>query len=169
MELPQKIESIVVAYLQSLTTFPDYFTVATMIAPGESDVDKQTQVIQCVCEDADSEDPMYSGNYWHPLRIELRTPATLQTEDEKDSSDDSLSTAQLDKHKSVAAVLADAINITDLIAQLNTAAQAQTDDDLKAFAAIGFSDRKPLRQQTDGYYASGFTLRLYACSNAEAA
>ncbi len=164
MELPQKIEFNIADYLQSLITWPDYFT-ADMVNTGESDEDKEVQIIQCVCENADSEDPAYSGNYWFPVRIELRTPATLQTDAEIAAN---LPT-QLDKHEAVAAALSDAINITDLMAQLNATAQAQSDTDLKAFAAIGFTDRKPIREQTDDYYASGFTLRLYACSNAAAA
>jgi hypothetical protein len=169
MELPEKIEKNLVAYLQSLTTWPAYFDGATMIAPGESDADKRTQVIQCVCDDADSEDPAYSGNYWHPLKIELRTPATLLTDEETESSDASVSTSQLDKHKAVAAALSDAINITDLMDQLNATAQAQTDTELKAFAAIGFMDRKPMREQPGDFYASGFTLRRYSNSSASAA
>jgi hypothetical protein len=166
MELPEKIESNLVSYLQSLT-FPAYFT-PDLVHPGESDEDKTTQVIQAVCAESENEDPPYSGNFWFPVQIELRTPLFLQTDDEKASADPEFS-AQIAKHKAVAAVLADAIDIDDLIAQINTTAQAQTDTDLKAFAAIAFTDRKPLREQNDKYIMSGWSLKFYANSNADAA
>lgn len=166
MELPEKIENILAAYLQT-GTYPDWFT-DDLIHPGESDVDKTTQVIQAVCGTYGVEDPPYSGNLWFTVQIELRTPITLQTDDEKASADDTISTAQIDKHKAVATVLSNLIVITDLPAQLNTIANAQADVNLQAFAAIGFTDRQHLREQNDAYIMSGFNLRLYACSNAAA-
>lgn len=173
MELPEKIESNIVAYLQSLA-FPAYFT-AALVHAGESDVDKTTQVIQVVCAEAESEEPAYSGNFWHPVAIELRTPLFLQTGSDTASQDPAIATAQIAKHKAVAAILSDAICIDDLMAQFNATAQAQVNPDatpntdLRAFAAIGFTDRKPLREQSDDYIMSGFALKLYACSNAAAA
>lgn len=170
MELPEKIESNFVAYLQAFLAAlnpaaPDYFT-ADLIHPGETDFDKTTQVLQVVCQSADNEDPSFSGNFWHPLQIELRTPLTLLTDAEKA---DPANVAQLDKHKAIAAILSDALLADDLIAQINAAAQSQADANLQAFAAIGFTDRKPIRDQNDAYIMSGFELRLYACSNAAAA
>lgn len=173
MELPEKIESNIVAYLQAhfadvANSCPDYFT-PDMIHPGESDTDKTTQIIQAACGEADQEDPPFSGNYWHPVQIELRTPLYVQTDDQKQSSDDAQSTSQRDKHSAIASLLSGAILIDDFPAQINAAAQAQQDAELKAFALIGFLDRKPLREQNDNYIMSGFSLRVYACSNAAAA
>lgn len=168
MELAEKIESNIVSYLQSILAWPAYFT-TDLIHPGESDADKTTQVIQVVCGEAEVEEPAYSRNFWHTVQIELRTPPYLQTDDDKQSSEDAVKTAQLDKHKAVAAVLSDAIVITDLMDQINAAAQDQPDAELKAFAAIGFTDRRPLREQNDNYVMSGFALRLYACAYADAA
>lgn len=172
MELPEKIESILVAYLQG-RAYPTYFT-SDLIHPGESDVDKTTQVIQAVCEKEAQEDPPYSGNFWYQVEIQLRTPLTIQTAADVASTDPAVATAQIAKHKAVAAVLSDAIVITDLPAQLNTVANAAVNADaspnvnLRAFACIGFTDRQPMRDQSNDYLMSGFSLRLYACSNAAA-
>lgn len=173
MELPEKIESNLVSYLQGLT-FPAYFT-AALVHAGETDIDKATQVLQVVCAEAESEEPAYSGNFWHPVAIELRTALYLQTDRDKTSQDPAVATAQLTKHKAMAALLSDAICTTDLPAQINSIAQAQVNadttpnTDLRAFALIGFTDRKPTREQNDNYIMSGFSLKLYACANAAAA
>src|SRR5579872_7406731 len=109
MELPQKIEAIGVAYLNT-QAWPAYFSKA-LILPGEVDQDKTDQLIQVVCGESEIEDPPYSGNFWFPVEIQIRTPVTLQTPTDQASQDPAASTSQLAKHQAVADALHNAMVI----------------------------------------------------------
>jgi len=156
MELPEKIESALVAYLQAQITAalaPEVsFDPATQIHAGETDQDIDRQIIACVCDDAESEYPLGTGNFWFPININLITPVGLLTESEVGA------VTPLELHRSLAGLLADAIMRDDLVAQL-TAAAAD-------FTCLGLLDRRPQRAQDNSLYLSGFTFRLYAASMA---
>lgn len=160
MELAEKLESALVGYLKTLSGFPDYFDAETQIKPGETDEDITEQFIRCrAAEQADEEYPLDTGNFWWSCEVELRTPGRIQTEDEAASEDADESTAQLDKHKAMAAILEDGILVDDLPAQLNTAAAA-----LGAgyeLTVMGVQSRQPARSQDDEVYSSGWTFRVY--------
>jgi len=168
MELAEKIESALVAYLRAqiqaaldALTLPAYFDPATQIQPSESDAEITSQLLRCICPDADEETPQFTGNFNFTPIVELVTPAELQTDADAASGDVTESTSQLDKHRALAALLETAIMVDDLPASLNAAALALgTGYEMTVF---GILDHKPQRSQDKGLYTSGYTFRLYAC------
>lgn len=152
MELAEKIESALVAYLQT-QTYPAYFDSSAQVKPGESDEDLAQQYVRCrVPENAESESPQSTGNFWYQAEVEVRTPTQIQT----DADNLAAVTTQLDRHQAVAAVVEDAILVDDLPAVLTAAG---TD-----FHVFAVQDRQPTRAQNDEVYSSGILLRLYCCS-----
>lgn len=151
MELSEKIETALVGHLQSLT-WPVYFDPA-MILPGESEQAITSQTILCICDDASDEDPPHTGNFWYPVRVELRTPSARPTEEE-------LATlnflTNLEKHQALAAILEAGLALENLPELLT--------DQLETFHCFAVLDRTPLRAQTESFWMSGRSLRLYACS-----
>ncbi len=139
MEHPEKLETAIVAYLKTIT-WPDAFD-EDLILPGESDDTKEGQCVIVNCGDAEEETPLMSGNKWHTVTIELRTP--------------SAESAQLDDHSAAAEVLESAILVDDLPDQFMATAA-----DLTVF---GVRNIIPLREQTENYWMSGFSLRVYSC------
>lgn len=164
MELAEKIETALVTYLKAqitaaiaATTLPDYFDPDTQVAPGEADEDITTQYVRCrASNNADSEYPLDTGNFWWEAEVETRTPTALQTDAEEASAELTESTSQLAKHKGVAGVVETAILVDDLPAQLTAAASN--------FTVFAVQDRRPARAQDDETYSSGWLLRLYCCS-----
>ena len=62
MELAEKIESALVSHLRAqiqaaldAETLPEYFDPDTQVQPGESDEDITSQLLRCICADADEE------------------------------------------------------------------------------------------------------------------
>ena len=170
MELPEKIETVLVTHLRAQVqaalddqTLDAYFDPVTQIQPGESEADIEAQLLRCICGDADQEYPQGTGNFYHPILIELLTPIADQTEVQAASEDVAESTSQLDKHKEMAAILTTAIMVDNLPATLNAVALA-----LGAgyeLTVIGILSRQPQRGQAGNLYVSGFTFRLYACGS----
>jgi hypothetical protein len=166
MELAEKIESALVAYLQTkiaaaivATTLPDYFDPDTQVRPGEADEDITQQYVRCrAAGTAESEYPLDTGNFMWDCEVETRTPAALQTDAEEASEELEDSTSQLDKHKGVAGVVETAICVDDLPAQLTAA--------VSDFTVIAVQDRRPARAQDEDTYSSGWLLRLYCFSSA---
>lgn len=164
MELAEKIETALVTYIKAqitaaitATTLPDYFDPTTQVAPGEADEDITKQYVRCrAANNAESEYPLDTGNFFWDAEVETRTPSALQTADEEASAELEESTSQLDKHKGVAGVVETAILVDDLSAQLTAAASN--------FTVFGVQDRRPARLQDDDTYSSGWTFRLYCCS-----
>ncbi len=155
MELAAKLETALVAYLQSLATFPAYFSAADQIRPGEDDEDKDAQYLRCrTADNCDAELPTFSGNFWWPCEVELRTPSADQTDE---------ANSQLEQHQEVAAVIEDAMLASDLVDQLNAAALALgTGYELTVMA---IREIAPARNQDDEVYSSGWTLKIYCCSS----
>ena len=143
MDLPQKINAALVAYLAGLTP-PSGFT-ADMIQPGESDEDKDSQVIICAAGDATEEVPPKTANMMVPVGIELHTPFYLAS-----------GVSSLSQHQAVAEFLEAAV-LDDDLAALLTAAQAD-------FTCLGVPQRTPISGQTDGVYVSGWSLQMYCNS-----
>ncbi len=162
MELAIKLEAALVAYLRA-QTFPDYFTPADQIRPGESDEDITQQYLRCRADNqAESEYPLDTGNFWWPCEVELRTPVAVQTAAQAASGDTSESTSQLDKHQALAAVLEAAILVDDLPDQMNAASLALgAGYELTVIAVL---DRRPAHDQSDLVYSSGWSFRVYCCS-----
>lgn len=164
MELAEKIENALVAYLKTkiaaaitATTLPDYFDPDTQVAPGEADEDITKQCVRCrAANTAESEYPLDTGNFLWDAEVETRTPTALQTAAEEASAELEESTSQLDKHKGVAGVVETAILVDDLATQLTAAASD--------FTVFAVQDRRPARAQDDETYSSGWTMRLYCCS-----
>jgi hypothetical protein len=139
--LTSKVEAALAAYLSGLT-LPDEFT-AAQIQVGQTDEDKDGQLIICAAFDSNEEIPPYTGNFMVPVGIELHTPAT----------DDGNGGTTLGLHQTVAEFLEAAFMADDLAAQL-TAAQSD-------FTCMGFVDRKFLKGEQDGIYMSGVSMTLY--------
>ena len=149
MELAEKIEAALVAYLKA-GTWPPWFN-SDLILPAESAEEKSDQCILIIAEDATEEEPQYTGNFWHPVRIELQTPMGLLTATQ--IADDAI--APIDKHK----VIADLLQSSLMADNLPTLLNAQVAD----FTCLAIVDRKPSRGQTENMWASGLDFRLLAC------
>lgn len=153
MELAEKLEAALVSVFAGLT-YPAYFVAASYVRPGEADEDIDSQYIRCRAADqAESEYPLDTGNFWWPCEIEIRTPARIQTDED---------TSQLDKHQAVAAVVETGLLVDDMPGQLNTAAAA-----LGAgyeLTVMAIQDRQPARANDEDVYSSGWTFRVYCCS-----
>ena len=151
MELTEKIETALVAYLKA-GTWPPWFN-GNLILPAETDQEKIEQCIIIIAEDASEEDPEFSGNFWHPVQIELQTPMGLLTATQ--IADDAI--APIDKHK----VIADLLQSSLMVDNLPTLLNAQVSD----FTCMAILDRKPTRGQTENMWASGLGFRLLACGS----
>lgn len=166
MELAEKIETALVAYLKTkiaaaiaATTLPDYFDPDTQVRPGEDEEDITKQYVRARASGtAESEYPLETGNFFWEAEVETRTPAALQTTADEASATLETATSQLDKHKGVSGVVETAILVDDLPAQLTAAASD--------FTVFAVQDRRPARAQDDDTYSSGWTFRLYCCSKA---
>ena len=162
MELPEKIENAFVAYLQgfSTTDTPPASWPASMnasgqvrIFAGENNQDKDGQCVIVIADDATEEYPMFSGNYYSPVTVWLRTPVKVLTPDEiKNKNPESL-----DSHKAASAILDGAIN-GDGFAIVSAVNALGTDFTIMG----GILDRKPVRQDTENFWASGWEFRLLA-------
>lgn len=158
MELAEKLEAALVAVFSGLT-YPDYFDAAQYVRPGEFDEDIDSQYVRCrAAGQAETEQPLDTGNFWWECEVEIRTPVAIQTDAEAAAGD----TEQLAKHQAVSAVVEAGLLVDDMPAQLNAAALALgTGYELTVFA---IQDRRPARANDDDVYSSGWTFRLYCCS-----
>lgn len=170
-EIYQKVEDSIVAYLQQyvdgdLTTLPPnsdvpstFYWPASLqkgdktyrIFTGESSEDKDGQAILCICEDAQKEEPQYTGNFFVPCQIWLRTPVKTLSATEIAAQ----VPTSLDQHKAAATVLEHAI-LQDpflLAGYLNASGT-----DLTIYTVM---DRQPTRQDVPNYWGSGWTFRVY--------
>ena len=173
MELYEKIEAAIVSYLNQyvdgdLTTIPPntnvpstFYWPASLQRPdktyrifsGESDSNKDGQAILVIAEDSEKvESPQYTGNFHVPVQIWLRTPIKTLTAKEKAD----LVNPSLTDHKAAATVLEHAIMQDPfLLAGYFT----QSGTALNVYAVM---DRRPMRQETPNYWASGWSFRVYA-------
>lgn len=153
MELAEKLEAALVSVFAGLT-YPDYFDPATQVRPGEFDEDIDNQYLRCRAADqAESEFPLDTGNFWWECEIEVRTPVAVQTTEE---------VSQLTKHQAVSAVMEAGLLVDDMPGQLNAAAVALgAGYELTVFA---IQDRRPARANDDDTYSSGWMFRVYCCS-----
>lgn len=141
MTLTSKVEAALVAYLSGLT-LPEGFA-ADQIQAGQTDEDKDAQIIICAASDTTEETPPFTGNFMVPVGIELHTPAV----------DDGNGGTSYDLHAEVADFL-EAAFMDDQLPGLLTAA---ADD----FTCMGFTERKFITGQADGVFVSGVSLTLY--------
>lgn len=139
--LTSTVEAALTAYLQGLS-LPDGFT-AEQIQAGQTDGDKDYQIIICAASDTTEEMPPRTGNFMVPVGIEVHTPAV----------DDGNGGTTLGIHQSVSEFLESAIMDDDLPALLTASAND--------FTCMGFVDRKFITGQQDGVYISGVSLTLY--------
>ena len=174
MELAEKLESVFTAYLKQfvdgdISTIPpntdipaSFYWPASLqnadktyrIYAGESDTTKDGQAILCISGDSHKEEPQYSGNYFIPFEIWLRTPVAKQTA--KQISD--LEAKAITNHKAAATMLEHAIMQDPFVLALNVQTLA---GDLTIYSIL---DRQPQRQQLPNYYASGWAFRVYCMS-----
>lgn len=173
MELFEKLEVAICAYLNQyvdgdLTTVPSNTNVPSTfywpaslqrqdktyrILAGENDGNKDGQAILVIAEDADKvEEPQYTGNFHIPIQIWLRTPIKALTATEKAN----LINPSLTDHKAAATVLEHAI-MQDPFLLAGYITSSGTD--LHVYAVM---DRRPMRQETANYWASGWMFRIYA-------
>lgn len=155
MELAEKLEEAFVAYLKTLTTWPNSLKLnnALQIFAGESSEEKTQQCIVCVAEDNPSEEPSNSGNCVFSFRVELRTPV----------SDPS----PIDDHKAAADALENAIMASGLADLVNAAAYAKAVAsaadfaDLDNFCLYPVISRTPIRAEDEEVMVSGRALSCY--------
>lgn len=171
-ELDQRLENAFAAYLKQyiggdVSTLnggpipPDWQWPSSLqdgengyrIFPGESDQTKNGQAILCIAEDAPEEYPLYTGNYYVPMEIWIRTPIRNLTAQEVANK---IPTA-LSFHEWAARQLSNALNQDPflLAGYVN-----QSGDNFTILG--GILDRKPQRQQVPDYYASGWSFRVLA-------
>jgi hypothetical protein len=161
MELPEKAEAALVAYLQGFETddappktWPPSMTAGEQVRifPGENDQEKDGQCVLAIADDATEESPPFSGNEYIPVRVVLRTPVKkLDPKEKADKVPEPPAT-----HSAAAAVLEQALGGDPFV--LAAAITEEVDD----FCVMGgVLDRRPTRSQTDKYWESGFEFRLY--------
>ena len=170
-ELNEKIENAIAAYLKQyvdgdLTIVPagtdvpssfywppslQYNDKSYRILTGESEMDKNGQAILVIAGDAEREHPQFTGNFFVPVEIWLRTPVkVLSPQEIANRVPDSL-----DFHKAAATVLEHAIlQESFLLASYFT----QSGSDITFYTVL---DRQPQRQQVANFWASGWTFRVY--------
>lgn len=173
MELHENIETAIAAYLAAfvdgdLTTIaPGQAAPASWFWPnslknaagqprifaGESDQTKDGQAILCISEDASQEEPQFTGNFHIPIQIWLRTPVKVLSPKEVAAG----AATALQNHSAAAAILSDAVNIDAfaLAAAINAAGSNFT-------IMGGVMDLRPMRAEAPGYFASGWSFRVYA-------
>ena len=153
MEHAELIETAGVNYLAGLK-WPAGFTKA-QISPGQSATDIAAALISVSVEgDLGPEYPLFSGNRWADVKIELKTPVATQTPDQVAAG----AQTPLALHSLVAAALQDAVMDSNLPALLTAA--------VAGFTAFGVIDRCPIREQTENYWLSGWRFRLLSCPSA---
>lgn len=161
MELPEKIEEMLVAWLETRPngTFPATFPI-TSISAGETDETLDSTSIVCIAGDAEEEVPPNTGNKWFTARIEIRTPPTSP---ESDNQADPLAL-----HKELAHAIETLLQVDNLISQFEAAAAAKAladadFADLANFQVFGLIDRHQLRAETENMWMSGMSFRIYCC------
>lgn len=172
-EIDQRIENAIAAYLVQyvggdVSTLPPGTNIPAewlwpsslqdgenglRIFAGESDKDKNGQAILCIADDGVEEQPLFTGNYFIPFRVWLRTPISALTEDQISKN---IPTA-LQFHEWAARQLSNALNQDPflLAGYINQSGENFT-------IMGGILDRKPQRQQVPNFYASGWSFRVYA-------
>lgn len=120
---------------------------------GESDQIKDGQAILFICEDANQEDPQFTGNFQIPVQVWLRTPPKVLTADE--IAKKAFTAKQ--NHDAAAAILSDFFNQDPftIAAILNTAGGNFT-------IMGGIMDLRPMRSEMENFFASGWSFRIYA-------
>lgn len=173
MELYEKIEAALVFYLSQFidgdpATLPPNTDIPVAwlwpkslqndvgelrIFEGETDNVKDGQAILCIADDANQEDPQFTGNQMVPCQVWLRTPVKVLTPKEVELK---MPTA-LANHELAAAILSDAMNQDPflLAGYLNASAQDMT-------IMGGVMDLRPQRQEHPNWFGSGWTFRVYA-------
>ncbi len=165
MELHEKIETAIAAYLaafvdgdpaQAASYWPASLKNSAgklRIFSGEADQTKDGQAIICISEDANQEEPQFTGNFHIPIQIWLRTPVRVLTADEIAKK---VPTA-LQNHSAAAGILSDFCNqdAYDLVAQINAAGSDFT-------IMGGIMDLKPMRSEQPNFFGSGWSFRIYA-------
>lgn len=173
MELNAKLEAAWVAYLNQyvdgdITTIPPNTDIPSTfywptslqrddktyrIFAGESDGNKDGQAILCIAGDSTDEEPPHTGNKMVPFQIWLRTPVRTLTPDEISKN----VTSAIGTHKAAATMLENAIMQDPfLLAGYLT----DSADDLTVYGPV--MDRLPMREDVTNYYASGWSMKLYA-------
>ena len=175
-EIYQKLESAICSYLiqyvaGDLTTNPSppasWFWPESLrndagsyrIFGGESDQTKDGQAILVIAEDANQEEPQFSGNFMVPIQIWLRTPVKVLNAKETTE----LQATALANHQAAAANLSDAMNQDPftLAFYFNSSGQNVT-------VMGGIMDLKPQRSEMPNYFASGWSFRVYAMNRVAA-
>lgn len=170
MELYEKLEAAGVAYLKQfvggdLTANPEppasWFWPDSLknsagqlrIFTGESDDLKDGQAILVIADDANQEEPQFTGNFMIPVQVWLRTPVKVLTAKEVTG----LNKTALQNHSAAASLLSDALNQDPfLLAGYLNASGAD-------FTIMGgIMDLRPERQEPPNYFASGWSFRVYA-------
>ncbi len=159
MELPEKVEESFCKYLRAFVTDdnPAATWPPTMLAgdkirifPGENDFDKDGQLVVVIAGDG-TEYPLFSGNYYVPVEMCVRTPTKQLTPDEIKNNVPAPKSA----HSLASSVLEQAIG-GDPFA-LAAAVTALADD----FTIMGgILERQMTREQTDAFWSSGFSFKI---------
>ena len=144
-EHAELIENAFVSYLSGLSGWSSNL----LILAGENNTDKNDARIVCYVDDLGEEYPAISSNRITDVTIELRTPFTKLTAQEKASG----TQEPLDEHKANAAALRTAINDTGLPELLSNTT---------TFTCFGVVDRQPTRNQDPNYWSSGYKVRIYS-------
>ena len=167
-ELHEKLESGIVAYLKQYVdgdpnTAASYWPSSLKndagqlrIFTGESDDIKDGQAILCISEDANQEEPQFTGNFMVPIQIWLRTPVKVLTAKEVSAQ----VTTALEDHAAAAGILSDALNQDPfaLAGYINSGANGAT-------IMGGIMDLKPMRAEQPNWFASGWSFRVYAMNS----
>jgi hypothetical protein len=164
-ELYFKIETAIAAYLaqyvdgdpenptsywpKSLQNAAGQYRIFT----GESDQTKDGQAILVIAEDSTQEEPQFTGNQHIPIQIWLRTPVAVLTPAQIAAK---TATAK-QNHDAAAGILSDALNQDPflLAGYFNESGQGFT-------IMGGVMYLRPQRSEVAGFFASGWTFRLYA-------
>lgn len=165
MEHVELIEGAFVDYLffakngAGASVWPPGFDVAR-IFPGQNNLDKDGQrIVAYVDGDLGEEDPPNSGNRWADVIVQLRTPFSKLTAEQKAKG----SQEPLDLHKAVASALQVAIAGDGTATGIDDVKLTSAID---GFTCFGFSNRSPFREQEDNAWVSGWKLRMISCPSA---
>jgi hypothetical protein len=143
------IESAIASYLIG-TSFPDSLKNDAglfRIFEGESESDKDGQVIIVSCGSDLTEDPPFSANYWADCSVELRTPISSPVDGDTEYN-------SLTIHQAASTVLRAAIMDTGFVAGINNAGN------IFVYMVL---NRNPSRNEQQNYHSSGYSFRLYSC------
>lgn len=162
MELQEKLESALVLYLKEFSTtdippvsWPDSINAdkQVRIFAGEDNQEKDGQCIICIADDVQQEYPPFTSNYYVPITVWLRTPVrVLSPKEITDRVPEPLA-----QHAAAAAILDAAINGDGfaLAAGINA-----NGTDLTVMG--GVLDRRPVRQEVENFWASGWEFKVLA-------